>query len=144
MAGSTRVANSVKYASPTFAGFSFGALYGFGNVAGSIGADNTVSVGANYDNGPFGAAAAYTNVKYAPASGVPGTSVRNWGAGVHYAYGPLTLKALFTTVHNTLNRGSAWMAETGGVWRITPAWFAGASYTYMKGNETVDNNHAHQ
>lgn len=48
-----------------------------------VGANSTVSVGASYDNGPFGAGAAYTNQKYGASAGLPPTSVRNWGAGVH-------------------------------------------------------------
>lgn len=92
VAGSNRVANSVKYTSPSLSGLTFGALYGFGNVAGSVGANNTVSVGASYDNGPFGAGAAYTNQKYGASAGLPPTSVRNWGAGVHYTLGTVTGK----------------------------------------------------
>jgi len=138
------IPNSVKYVTPSFAGFSFGTLYGFGNVAGSIGANNAVSFGASYDGGAFAAGAAYTNIKFGPSSGVPGTSVRNWGVGMRYTYGRLTWKELLTTVHNSFNGASIWMIESGGVWMLAPDLFTGASYTYMKGNESVDNNHAHQ
>ncbi|HGL6714168.1 porin [Burkholderia contaminans] len=144
VAGSNRVANSVKYTSPSLSGLTFGALYGFGNVAGSVGANNTVSVGASYDNGPFGAGAAYTNQKYGATDGLRPTSVRNWGAGVHYTLGTVTAKALFTTVRNAQNGAGAWSAEAGAAWRPSPAWVIGASYTYMKGNDTLDNAHAHQ
>ncbi|AIO35293.1 gram-negative porin family protein [Burkholderia cenocepacia] len=144
MAGSNRVANSVKYTSPSLAGLTVGALYGFGNVAGSIGAANTLSVGASYDNGPFGAGAAYTNQKYGAANGLPATSVRNWGAGMHYTLGQVTAKALVTTVRNAANGAGIWSAEAGASWRPSPAWVIGAAYTYMKGNDTLDNAHAHQ
>lgn len=144
VAGSNRVANSVKYVSPSLSGLTLGALYGFGNVAGSIGANNTVSVGASYVNGPFGAGAAYTNEKYGATSGVPATSVRNWGAGVHYTIGSVTGKALVTAVRNAANGAAAWSAEGGFAWEPSPAWVIGASYMYMKGNDTLDNAHAHQ
>jgi len=144
VAGSNRVANSVKYTSVSISGLTFGTLYGFGNVAGSVGADNTVSVGASYDNGPFGAGAAYTNQKYSAAGGLPATTVRNWGAGAHYTLGAVTAKALFTTVHNAWNGAGAWSAEAGAAWHPSPVWVIGASYTYMKGNDTLDNAHAHQ
>ncbi|WGS44524.1 porin [Burkholderia sp. JSH-S8] len=144
VAGSTRVANAVKYVSPPVAGLTVGALYGFGNVAGSIGAGNTVSVGASYDGGPFGAAAALTNVKYGGKDGMPATSIRNWGAGLRYAVGSVTGKLLVTTVHNALNGAGAWMVEGGAMWQPAPDWIAGASYTYMKGSEKLDGNHAHQ
>ncbi|KVG26672.1 porin [Burkholderia diffusa] len=143
-AGSKPVANSVKYSSPTIAGFSGGVMYAFGGVAGSVGADNTVSAGLNYEVGALGIGAAYTNEKYGPAPGTPSTSVRNWGIGMHYDFGAVTAKALLTTVHNSFNDAGAWMAEAGGVWRIRPDIFLGAKYMYMKGNEAVNDNHAHQ
>jgi predicted porin len=144
VAGSTRVANSVKYVSPNISGLSFGALYGFGNVPGSVGANNTVSFGANYEIGTFGAGAAYTNVKYGATAGVASTSIRNWGIGAHYTFGQVTAKALLTTVRNSANDTAAWMIETGSSWQFAPQWAFGASYTYMKGNAELSNNHAHQ
>lgn len=144
LAGSNRVANSIKYVSPDLGGFSGGVMYGFGNVAGSIGANNTVSAGLNYSHGPFAAAAAYTNQKYGPTNGAAGTSVRNWGVGAHYVFGAFTTKALFTTVRNSVNGGGVWMGQAGGVYQVTPAVSVGASYAYMKGNAEVANNHAHQ
>uniref|UniRef100_UPI0016413F0B porin n=1 Tax=Burkholderia gladioli TaxID=28095 RepID=UPI0016413F0B len=126
------------------AGFSGGVMYAFGGVAGSVGADNTVSAGLNYERGAFGIGAAYTNEKYGPAPGTPSTSVRNWGVGMHYDFGAVTAKALLTTVHNSFNDAGVWMAEAGGVWRIRPDVFLGAKYMYMKGNEAVNDNHAHQ
>lgn len=49
----TRVDNSIKYTSANYAGFTFGALYGFGGQAGSLKRKNTWSVGAGYANGPL-------------------------------------------------------------------------------------------
>lgn len=144
VAGSNRVANSVKYTSQSLSGLTFGALYGFGNVAGSVGSNNTVSVGASYENGSFGAGAAYTNQKYGAANGIPATSIRNWGAGLHYTIGEVTAKVLVTTVRNAQNGAGAWSAEAGALWQPSPVWAIGASYMYMKGNDTLDNAHAHQ
>ncbi|AXF24539.1 porin [Burkholderia pyrrocinia] len=143
-AGSKPIANSVKYSSPTVAGLSGGVMYAFGGVAGAIGADNAVSVGLNYELGPFGVGAAYTNEKYGPAPGTPSTSVRNWGVGMHYDFGIVTAKALVTTVRNSFNDAGVWMAEAGGAWRVRPDVVLGAKYMYMKGNEAVSNNYAHQ
>ncbi len=141
MAG-TQVANSVKYLSPSYKGFSGGAMYGFGGVAGSIGSNNATSFGLNYANGPFGANAAYTNVKSEVAGAE--ASVRNWGLGTHYNFGKFTTTALFTTVHNSANGGEIWEGEVATLYRINPFWGLGGSYMYMKGNAEVDNNHAHQ
>ncbi|WP_420800014.1 porin [Paraburkholderia tagetis] len=143
-AGSQRVANSVKYVSPVVDGLKIGALYGFGGVPGSVGANNTVSAGLDYEVGSFGIAAAYTNEKYGFQTGAPQTSVRNWGAGAHYHIGEVNLSALFTTVRNSANGGAVWMSEFGGTWQLTSATTVGADYMYMKGNATLDNHHAHQ
>ncbi|EEA00166.1 porin, gram-negative type [Burkholderia sp. H160] len=142
MAGSRPIHNSVKYASPIFGGFSAGAMYGFGGVAGSFGSNSGVSVGLNYVHGAFGANAAYTQVK-TDVSGAQ-VSVRNWGVGTHYSFGPVTATALYTAVRNELNGASVWQAELGGLWQIAPEWALSGTYMYMKGNQVVDNNHAHQ
>ncbi|OLL31607.1 porin [Burkholderia sp. SRS-W-2-2016] len=142
MAGE-RISNSVKYVTPIFNGFSAGAMYGFGNVAGSIGAGNSTSFALNYAANSFGANAAYTNIKYYTA-GSPQVSVRNWGVGAHYKFGGWFTNALFTTVHNSANGASVYEGSVGAQYRVTPALAAGASYMYMKGNSVVDNNHAHQ
>jgi predicted porin len=144
MAGSQRVANSVKYVSPVIAGLKVGGLYGFGGVPGSFGADNTVSFSLDYEVGAFGAAAAFTNEKYGATPGSPATSVRNWGAGTHYQVAAVNLSALFTTVRNAASGGAVWMGEVGGTWQLTGPVTIGADYMYMKGNATLDNNHAHQ
>ncbi|HKR42489.1 MAG TPA: porin [Paraburkholderia sp.] len=136
------VPNSVKYLSPNFGGFSFGGMYGFGNVAGSIGASNASSFGLNYVNGAFGANAAYTLVKTATAVGQ--VSVRNWGVGAHYHLGPVTANTLVTTVHNNQNGAGVWQAEIGGVWQINAPCALIGAYSYMKGNAVLNNNHAHQ
>lgn len=142
MAGE-RVSNSVRYVSPIYAGFSAGAMYGFGGVAGSVGAGNSTSFALNYAAASFGANAAYTNIKYYTA-GSPQVSVRNWGVGAHYHFGGWVTNALFTTVHNSANGGSVYEGGVGAHYNFTPALSMGASYMYMKGNDVVDNNHAHQ
>lgn len=141
MAG-VALSNSVKYRSADFGGFSAGAMYGFGGVAGSFGSNSAVSAGINYTNGAFGANAAYTQVK-TEVAGVQ-DSVRNWGAGVHYHFGPVTATALYTAVHNELNGAGVWQTELGGSWQIASEWALSGAYMYMKGNDVVDNNHAHQ
>ncbi len=56
---SFRINNSIKYVSPTYAGFQVEAMYAFGGVAGQTGSGQTWSVGAAYNNGPIGVAASY-------------------------------------------------------------------------------------
>jgi predicted porin len=137
-----RVPNSVKYVTPVYAGFSAGAMYGFGGVAGSIGANNAASFGLNYAGQQFGANAAYTNVK-SDVAGIQ-VSVRNWGVGAHVNLGALSTNALLTTVHNSENGASIWEAQAGALYFLLPDVSISASYMYMKGNEVLENQHAHQ
>lgn len=71
---SFRINNSLKYTSANYAGFSFGALYGFSNQASSGGntgfaTNRTYSVGAGYNNGPIKFGIGYMEVSN-PASTV--------------------------------------------------------------------------
>ena len=60
---SSRTNNSIKYASPTYAGFQFEAMYAFGGVAGSTDSGQTWSGAAAYNNGPFSLAAGYIRME---------------------------------------------------------------------------------
>ncbi|MFM0280244.1 porin [Paraburkholderia sediminicola] len=137
-----RIANSVKYLSPTYAGWSFGAMYGFGNVAGSIGTGNSSSFGLNYVGAAFGFNAAYTDVKYVTAVGEIG--IRNWGIGAHYNWEGFIFNGIVTTVRNTVEGGAIAEASGGVIYYLSPDWSVGAVYMYMKGNDVLNNNHAHQ
>jgi predicted porin len=71
-----RVDNSIKYTSATYGGFSFGALYGFGNQPGSLKRKNTWSVAAGYAEGPLHIGVGYErsdNSKVGPNDPTTGT-----------------------------------------------------------------------
>lgn len=143
MAGGTRVNNSVKYKSPDFYGVNVAALYGFSNVAGGFSSSNTVSLGANYSNGPFGIGAAYTDQKYAALNdGHDG--IRNFGVGTHYAFGPVLAMLLYTNTKNTASGAKIDVYKIGAKWDIDNRWTTGLDYTYMRGNAALDHNKAHQ
>nr|WP_224042868.1 porin [Paraburkholderia unamae] len=57
-----RLANSVKFLSKEFAGFSFGGMYSFGGVAGDFHQNSAWSAGAHYANGAFTMGTAYTQL----------------------------------------------------------------------------------
>jgi outer membrane protein OmpU len=57
-----RLANSIKFLSKEFAGFSFGGMYSFGGVAGSLSQNSAWSAGAHYANGSFTLGTAYTQL----------------------------------------------------------------------------------
>lgn len=69
----SRVNNTILYRTPTWNGMQFGAMYGFGNQAGSVKSRNMWSVGGNYAYGPFAVGVAYLNA-------TNNTSLPNTGA----------------------------------------------------------------
>ncbi|AME24141.1 MULTISPECIES: porin [Burkholderiaceae] len=111
---SFRINNSVKYQSANYAGFKFGAQYGFSNQADGFANNRAYSVGASYNYGPLNIAAAYLqlnndttganiNAALSNTGGavagdntfVAGTQ-RTYGAGLNYAFGPATVGFVFT------------------------------------------------
>jgi predicted porin len=71
-ANTVRVNNAIRYMSPKWSGFMFGAEYSVGGVAGNFTANSGYSAGASYENGSFKAAAAYEYFKN-PTSSTPGS-----------------------------------------------------------------------
>ncbi|WNC89153.1 porin [Paraburkholderia sp. FT54] len=114
---SFQINNSVKYLSPYFAGFRFGALYGFSNQAGGFTNNRAYSFGMSYVSGAWSFGAGYLQLNGAartPAQlntngavtdttgsslqgaltptavplGVLASSQKTFGAGVNYTFGP--------------------------------------------------------
>lgn len=129
---SFRINNSVKYQSPDFEGFKFGALYGFSNQAGNFANNRAYSVGASYNYGPLNVAAAYLQLNNnTPLVGTTEVSnlsgafsddsmflagrQRTWGAGLSYAFGPATAGFVFTQtkLNNALNTTNIDVSKIG-------------------------------
>jgi len=72
MANQFQLDNAVKYESPNFGGFTFGAMNGFGEQAGSFNKARTYSLGAKYIGSALNAGLAYT-VSHDRAINVGGT-----------------------------------------------------------------------
>ncbi|MBN3805467.1 porin [Paraburkholderia sp. Ac-20336] len=72
-----QTSNSVKYTTPTFHGFSAGALYAFGGVPGQFSTNSVVSAGAGYTGGPLQVGAAYTSVRNPYATWFDSTGASN-------------------------------------------------------------------
>ncbi|MCE4544882.1 MULTISPECIES: porin [unclassified Caballeronia] len=154
-------ANSVKYTSANYGGFSFGGMYAFSNLAGQFANNRAYSVGANYSMGPFNVGAAWLhnngrgntdNGAYEPLA-LPGSDgtvfdaivarQNTFGVGASYAFGDFTLAAAFS---RSINSGVA-NAETGepaaslalnnyeinGVYQLTPAFALAGMYVYTNG-----------
>ncbi|MBN3791089.1 porin [Burkholderia sp. Ac-20353] len=162
---SSRINNSVKFQSVNYAGFTFGAMYGFSNSTDFAGAPTTASnpssraysFGLNYANGPLAVGAAYTDIRF-PGSSSPAFSttfanvttgnvsdLRTYGVGGRYIWGPATAWALWTrTQFKTVSGagGTFYNAYEAGVkYAFTPALSAAAGYTYT--NATQNGGSAH-
>jgi predicted porin len=152
--------SSANFAGLTFGalyGFSNQAGGFAGTPASTVGTTTTAgssraySFGLNYANGPFAVGAAYTDISY-PAQAVPAFStaianvsfpasgaaqirdLRTFGVGGRYAIGAATLWALYTNTRLEELTGAATTFsayEAGAKYAFTPAFTAGAGYTYM-------------
>jgi predicted porin len=140
----TPISNSVKYVTPVLDGVRLGALYGFGNVAGSIGAGNASSFLASYGRGTFSIDADYTMTKHVGTAGTPDVTIRNTALGSRYTWGPVFMTALMTTVRNVANGTAAESYSAGAMYHFTPIWSLGLSYMYEKGNAELKNQHANE
>jgi predicted porin len=157
---SFRVDNTVKYASPSFAGLQFGGTYSFSNNT-SFANNRQYSVGGQYANGGLLVAAAYLQANNPGAtsgggisstgdSNFPAALLRVFGAGVNYSFGPATLGFAYTNTYITQPTGTEYLAgsiapatgtlsnlrfqnfEVNGKYQISPALFVGAMYTYTR------------
>ncbi|MFM0412375.1 MULTISPECIES: porin [Paraburkholderia] len=105
---SFRVNNTVKYASPDFAGLQFGGTYSFSNATGFAN-NRQFSLGAQYANGGLLVAAAYLNADNpGQSSGGAITStdanfvaerLRIFGGGINYTFGPATVGFVYTNTN---------------------------------------------
>lgn len=62
MCNNYRINNAIKYQSPSWGGLAFGALYGFGGVAGHVSENSTISFGVTYNGPALSAAAGYVRI----------------------------------------------------------------------------------
>ncbi|OLL27607.1 hypothetical protein BTH42_32280 [Burkholderia sp. SRS-W-2-2016] len=151
--GTARINNAAKYQSPILGGFRFGVLYSFGGQPGSFSTNSVVSVGGNYSNGAFNAAAVYTHIdnpyaavydslpknalytRYLPSA----TSQEIYGLGGTYALGAFRfgLNATRTVFHAGLDGGNVSFNNYEGwlAYAISPALQVGGGYTLSDVNE---------
>jgi predicted porin len=100
--GGTRINNSAKYMSPTYAGWRVNGMLGLGDVAGSSSAGRTVAIGAAYNQGPISAGTAYMTRNCMDATGCRATEAQNklFAIGGSYDFGPAKLSAVFSNEKN--------------------------------------------
>ncbi|SFV15100.1 porin [Pseudoduganella namucuonensis] len=112
-----RVNNSVKFQSQKFGGWSVGAMYGLGEVAGNSAAGRSYSARVAYDDGPLSAGFALTDLR--DAAGL--YSTRIYGLGANYQWGAVRPFALVTRV-----RSDAGAKPGADNYEIGATWAAGA------------------
>ncbi|CAB3746008.1 porin [Paraburkholderia solisilvae] len=161
-------ANSVKYASASYGGFSFGGMYAFSNAAGRFAQNRAYGIGANYANGPFSAGASWmhnngrglTENGAFEAASLPGVDQPvvdasaqkqdTIAAGASYVIGDVTLagawsRAIYTGVADT-DSGAALPSiafsnyEISAIWSVTPTIALAGMYVYTDASST----HWHQ
>lgn len=155
---SFRVDNTVKYTSPTLAGFQFGGTYSFSNDT-NFANNRQYSVGAQYANGGLLVAAAYlqANNPSATAGGgistndqnFVGSRLRIFGAGVNYTFANATVGFAYTNSDVANPVSSVYVGaitpsggaatdlrfqnfEVNAKYQFTPSFYAGAMYTYTR------------
>ncbi|HVW53665.1 MAG TPA: porin [Trinickia sp.] len=153
---SFRINNSVSYVSPTYAGFTVGALYGVGGVAGSLGRGQTVSAALRYVEGPLSVAAGYLKMYNTERSSgfdsastaniptsavnagyVSARSIQHAAIAGNYTIGDLTLGLNYANVryapgNRSLFRDTAMFNTYSALaaYRFTPAFAVAAGYSY--------------
>lgn len=160
---SFRVNNTVKYTSPTFAGFQFGGTYGFSNGT-NFANNRQYSFGASYTNGGLLVAASYlqANNPSATAGGAitnggdenfVGTRLRIFGAGVNYTFENATVGFAYSNTDVANPVSSVYVgaiAPAGGAlsnlrfqnfeanakYQFTPSFYVGAMYVYTRATLT--------
>jgi len=160
---SRRTNNAVKFKSLEYGGITFGGLYSFGGVGGSITRNQVYSLGASYKSGPLSLGVAYLDVKNpatslfgsnpsdtATSNGLTGSPVfsgyasadgyRVIGAGGAYTIGAAVLGATYSNVRftgiNALSDATAIFndAELSFQYHVSPRLLAGVAYNYLHGS----------
>jgi predicted porin len=156
---SFRVDNTIKYASPTIAGFQFGGVYSFTNTnAPGRGTTGMWSLGATYAINGLTIAGAYEYAKDPALLFTDGDFVANttgaaigasgsfsyvgnpaneqiFGAGATYVLGKATLgldytNTKFDDANGTLSTVIFTNYEAFAQYALTPSWSVGGAYTY--------------
>jgi predicted porin len=98
---SIRVNNSVKYTSPTLAGFTFEAMYGFGGTAGSFSSGNAIGAALAWSNGGLNIAGGYLFTKNDTLANASSGGFINDGSLVTAGYG--VAPGSFQTAHAAIS-----------------------------------------
>ncbi|AFR18913.1 porin [Burkholderia pseudomallei] len=142
----TRSSNAVRY-DGAYGGLRFGAMYGFGNVPGSMKTSSKYDFALGYESGPFAAVVTFDRQNGAADSVTPADPVnyvQGIHAGVSYDFGRLKTMAGYRNYRRTYHTAAATqlsdMYWLGGSYDFTPAFsLTGALYHQnIKGGTDAD------
>ncbi|SAL37245.1 porin [Caballeronia turbans] len=129
-----QVNNAVKYQSPSIAGFTLGGMYGFGNVAGSMGTNSSSNFVVSYDNGPLSAALAYMSRHNA----TPSANSREFAGGAAYMIGKARLFGMVSDVQlSSGTKPRATTYEAGLAYQVIPTLSLAGGAQYQHRNNGV-------
>ncbi|OBR50047.1 hypothetical protein A6456_33795 [Paraburkholderia tropica] len=126
-------------------GVSLGALYRFGNTAGSLSQGRAVSTGITYDNGTLLGAASFLTQNDATGK----RDLRIWSLGAGYRVGQFTIRGVYSdfdlpqgnadVVIGVTPRSHVIMAGAGVSWKITPAQQLTVAYYFSENRMDTTN-----
>ncbi|TDG01870.1 porin [Paraburkholderia guartelaensis] len=129
-----QVSNAVKYLSPTFGGLSAGAMYAFGNVAGSLGTNQVMNFIINYSQKNFNGSASY----FSQHNEALGANETVWAIGGNYTIGAFQVVAnVATAALSSSTKPRATTLETGVQYSIRPDVSLSAGYTQQWRNNDL-------
>lgn len=157
--GSIKISNAVKWQSPSWNGLKLGAMYAFGNVAGSTGSGQFYAGAASYSTVNLTLAAGYIHSD----NGNPVESARGTGSGTGLFFTPVNAAYASASSFDIARAGASYQLGTvvfGGyysfsqympdgystfrnaerynnvslftMWRATPSWTIEAGYDLLK------------
>lgn len=129
-----QVSNAVKYLSPTFGGFSAGAMYAFGNVAGSLGTNQVMNFIVNYNQKNLSASVSY----FSQHNEANGANETVWAGGGAYTIGAFQIVANVATAQlSSPTKPRATTLETGVQYLVRPDVALSAGYTQQWRNNDL-------
>nr|WP_042338941.1 porin [Paraburkholderia ferrariae] len=137
-AGGERMSNSVKVISDEYGGFSAGAMYSLGGVAGDFSNGSGKSAAVSFRAQETRAAVVYTEQNFSPVADGHG-GIANLLAGIRTKISRFTLAAMYSDARNTVTGAKIYALASGIGYDIAPTWNIGAAYTYENGNALLKN-----
>lgn len=136
--GGQRMSNAVKFVTDEFGGFSAGAMYSFGGVAGDFSNAAGKSAALSFRAQETRAAVVYTEQNYSPVNNGHG-GIANLLAGARTEIAHFKFSGMYSQARNTFTGARIYALASGIGYDITYDWNVGVAYTYSNGNQLLKN-----